>query len=105
MGVGIGGRGLGGMTGMGGWVRNSSAVGMLFSRVNKESNLQARVSVVCCWGTVVSSLSSSEGKKLDDGWFKGVLGKELGCEGSCQLELFEVEMVAVYEGTMSGWQS
>ena len=28
--------------------RNSSAVGMLFSRVNKESNLQVRGLVDCC---------------------------------------------------------
>ena len=45
----------------------------------------------------MSSLSLSEGKKLDDGWFGGVLGKESGCEGSHQLELFKVEMVVVYE--------
>ena len=46
----------------------------------------------------MSSLSSSEGKKSDDGWFLGVLGRDSGCEGSCQLEVFEVEMVAVHEG-------
>ena len=28
----------------------------------------------------------------------GALGGDLGCEGSCQLELFEVEMVVVCEG-------
>ena len=30
----------------------------------------------------------------------GVLGGDSGCKGSRQLELFEVEMVAVCEGTM-----
>ena len=79
--------------------RNSSAVGISFSRVNEELNLQARVPAVCCWGTVVSSLSSSEGKKLDDGSFRGVLGGESGCKGSHQLELFKVEMMVVHEGT------
>ena len=69
-------------------------------RVNEELSLQARVPADCCWRTVVSSLSSSEGKKLDDGWFRGVLGKDSGCEGSRQLELFKMEMVAVYEGMM-----
>ena len=53
----------------------------------------------------MSFLSSSEGKKLDDGWFRGVLGGDSGWEGSCQLELFEVEMVAVREGmTLIGKQ-
>ena len=80
--------------------RNSLAVGMSSSRVNKESNLRSRVLADCYWGTVVSSLSSSEGKKSEDGWFKEVLGGDLGYEGSCQLVLFEVEMVAVYEGMM-----
>ena len=47
----------------------------------------------------MSSLSSSEEKKSDDGWFLGVLGGDSGCEGSCQLELFKVEMVAVCDGT------
>ena len=47
----------------------------------------------------MSSLSSSEGKKSDDGWFGGVLDKESGCKGSHQLELFKVEMVAVREST------
>ena len=86
---GIGGQGLGGMMGGAGggvgewkadcsdkwgWVaRNSSAVGMSFSRVNEVLSLQARVLVDCCWGTVVSSSSSSEGKKSDNGWFVGVL--------------------------------
>ena len=46
----------------------------------------------------MSSSSSLEGKKSDNGWFLGVLGKDSGCEGSCQLELFKVEMVAVHEG-------
>ena len=31
----------------------------------------------------MSSLSLSEEKKLDDGWFLGVLDGDLGCEGSC----------------------
>ena len=42
-------------------------MGMLFSRVNEVSSFQARLSVDLCWGTVVSSLSLSEGKKSDDG--------------------------------------
>ena len=45
----------------------------------------------------MSSLSLSEGKKSDDGWFLEVLGGDSGCENSCQLELFKVEMVAVCE--------
>ena len=48
---------------------------------------------------MVSSLSLLEEKK-SDGWFEGVLGRDSGCEGSCQLGLFKVEMVAVCEGTM-----
>ena len=48
-------------------------------------------------GYSVSSLSSSEGKKLDSGLFLGVLGGELGCKVFCQLELFEVEIVVVHE--------
>ena len=48
----------------------------------------------------MSSSSLSEGKKSDKGWFRGVLGSDSGWEGSCQLELFEVEMVAVHEGTL-----
>ena len=67
---------------------------------NEESSLQARLPVDCCWGTVVSSSSSSEGKKLDNGCSRRVLDKDSGCEGSHQLGLFEVEMVAVCEGTM-----
>ena len=52
------------------WVaRNSSAVGMSCSRVREELSLQARVPADCCWGMVVSSSSSSEGKNSDDGWF------------------------------------
>ena len=47
---------------------------------------------------MVSSSSSSEEKK-SDGWFRGVLGGDSGWEGSRQLGLFEVEMVAVYEST------
>ena len=48
----------------------------------------------------MSSSSSLEGKKSDDGLFLGVLGGNSGCEGSYQLELFKVEMVVVREGTM-----
>ena len=48
---------------------------------------------------MVSSSSLSEGKK-SDGWFKEVLGNDSGWEGSRQLELFKVEMVAVCEGMM-----
>ena len=77
IGVGIGGQRLGGtiggnVDGRGGqeWVaRNSSAVGMLFLRVNKVSSFQTRLSADLCWRTVVSSSSSSEGKRSDDGWF------------------------------------
>ena len=66
MGEGIEGWGLGGMMGVGSWadggvgewnvdkrdrwgqaVRNSSAIGMLSSRVNEELSLQARVSADC----------------------------------------------------------
>ena len=43
--------------------------------------------------------SSLEGKKLDS-WFRGVLGRDSGCEGSHQLRLFEVAMVAVCESMM-----
>ena len=43
-------------------------------------------------------MSSLEGKK-SNGWFGGVLGGDSGWEGSCQLGLFEVEMVVVREGT------
>ena len=115
----IGGQELGGIIGTGGWmgggvgewkvdrrdkwrwvVRNSSAVGMLFLRVNEESSLQARVPADCCWGTVVSSLSSLEGKKSDDGWFLEVLHGDSDCEDSCQLELFKEEIVVVYESMM-----
>ena len=49
---------------------------------------------------VVSSSFSSEGKKLDKGWFFRVLGGDSGCKGSHQLELFEVEIVVVRESTM-----
>ena len=113
----IGGQGLGGMTGIGGWMgggvgeqktdnrdrwgwaaRNSSVVGMLFSSFSEESRFQVRMLVVHCWGTVVSSLSSSKGK-TSDGWFEGVLGRDSGCEGSCQLRLFKMEMVVVHKGT------
>ena len=44
----------------------------------------------------MSSSSLSEETKLD-GWFEGVLDGDSGCEGSCQLESFEVEMVVVCE--------
>ena len=54
----------------------------------------------CCCGTVVSSSSSSEEKKSDNSWFFGVLGGDSYCKGSCQLELFKMEMVAVHEGMM-----
>ena len=47
---------------------------------------------------MVSSSSLSKGKKLDS-WFEGVLGGALDWNGSCQLRLFEVEMVVVHEGT------
>ena len=46
----------------------------------------------------MSSSSSLEGKKSDSGWFLEVLDEDSGCEGSHQLELFKVEMVAVHEG-------
>ena len=45
-----------------------------------------------------SSSSSSEGKRLNDGWFFWVLGGDSGCESSHQLELFKVEMMVVHEG-------
>ena len=47
--------------------RNSSAVGMSSSRVNEVTSFQARLPADLCWRTVVSSLSLSEGKKLDEG--------------------------------------
>ena len=47
---------------------------------------------------MASSSSSSEGKKSES-WFRGVLGKDSGWEGSRQLEVFKEEMVAVQEGT------
>ena len=68
-------------------------VGMLSLRVSKVLSLQVSVLADHRWGTVVSSLSSSEGKKSDRGWFLRVLDRESGCEGSCQLELFREEMV------------
>ena len=73
---------------------------MLSLRVNKMSSFQTRLSADLYWEAVVSSLSLSEGKKSDNGWFFRVLGGDLGCKGSCQLELFKVEMVAVCESTM-----
>ena len=48
----------------------------------------------------MSSLSSSEEKKSNDGWFLEVLDRDLSHKGSHQLELFNVEMVAVHEGMM-----
>ena len=78
--------------------RNSSTVGMSSSRVNEVSSCQARGSGSRARGG--SSSSSSEGKKSDDNWFFEMLGGDLGCEGSRQLELFKVGMVAVRESTM-----
>ena len=111
MGTGIDGQGLGSMMGAGGkkrgkfvrdrWertTRNSSVVGISSSRVNEVSSFQVRLLVDYCWGTKVSSSSLSEQKKSDDGWLLGVLDGDLGYEGSCQLELFEVEMVVVHDG-------
>ena len=99
MGEGIGGRGLGGgkeaRSGCGWFMRNS---GVSSSRV-EVSSVCVRASAVCCWSTVVSSSSLLEEKK-SEGWFRGVLGKDSGCEGSRQLALFEEEMVAVREGMM-----
>ena len=59
------------------------------------SSLQARDPYLRVRGG--SSLSSSERKKLDDGWFLGVLGGDSDCEGSCQLELFKEEMMTECE--------
>ena len=102
MGEGIGGREFGGSSdarsGCGWFIRN---LGKSSSRVSEVSISCVRVPADCCWGTVVSSSSSLEGKKSDSGWFQGVLGKDSGCKGSRQLELFKVEMMAVHEGTMS----
>ena len=79
MGLGIGGRGFGGgrdaRSGCCWFIRNS---GVSSSRANELLMVCVRVSADSCWGTVVSSLSSSEGKKSDDGWFRGVLGKDSG---------------------------
>ena len=72
---------------------------MSSSRASEMSSVCVRVPADCCWRTVVSSSSSLEGKK-SEGWFGGVLGKDSGWEGSRQLALFEVEMVAVHEGMM-----
>ena len=100
MGLGKGGQGLGGgrdtRSGCGWLIRNS---GVSSSRASEISSVCARVPADCCWRTVVSSSSSSEGKK-SDGWFGGVLDNDSGWEGSRQLELFEVEMVVVHEGMM-----
>ena len=76
---------------------------MSSSRINEESSLQVRVLVDYCWGTVASSSSSSEEKKLDGGWFLGVLGSDSGCKGSRQLELLKEEMVAVHESMIPVW--
>ena len=78
--------------------RNSSLVGRLSSNVNKVLSLHARDPGSRARGG--SSLSLSEGKKSDEGWFLKVLGRELGYGGSHQLVLFKVEMVAVYKNTM-----
>ena len=72
---------------------------MLSSRASEMSSVCARIPADCCWRTVVSSSSSSEGKK-SDGWFGGVLGEDSDWETSHQLRLFKVEMVAVCEGIM-----
>ena len=42
-------------------------------------------------------MSSSKGKKSNEGWFLRILDRELDYEGSCQLVLFKVEMVVVCE--------
>ena len=100
MGEGIGGRGLGGGSEASrgcGWLIRNLRVSSL--RVSEVLISCARILADCCWGMVVSSLSSSEGKK-SDGWFRGVLGSDSGWEGSRQLELFEVKMMAVCEGMM-----
>ena len=80
MGEGIGGRGLGGgsdvRSGCGWFIRNSRVSSLRF---NKVSISCARIPADCCWRTVVSSSSSSEGKK-SDGWFGGVLGNDSGWE-------------------------
>ena len=68
------------------------------SRFNEMLISCVRIPADCCWRTVVSSSSLLEGKK-SEGWFGGVLGKDSGWEGSRQLRSFEVEMVAVHEGT------
>ena len=78
--------------------RNSSPVGRSSSRIREVSSHQERVPGSRARGG--SSSSSSEGKKSDKDWFFGVLDGDLGCKSSCQLELFEVEMVAVYDSTM-----
>ena len=105
MGEGIGGRGLGGgsdaRSGCSWFIRNS---GVLSSRVSEVSISCVRVLADCCWSTVVSSSSSSEGKK-SDGWFGGVLGSDSGWEDSRQLRLFKVEMVTVHESMTPGKQA
>ena len=71
---------------------------MSSSRVSEVLSFQVRLLADLCWRAVVSSLSLLEGKKLDDGWFLGVLGGDSGCEGSRQLELSKVGMVVVHKG-------
>ena len=63
------------------------------------SSFLARLPTDLCEGTMVNSSSSSKGKKLDGGWFLEVLDRDSDYKGSCQLELFKVEMVVVCEGT------
>ena len=82
-------------SGCGWFIRN---LGVLSLRVSEVSISCARIPVDCCWGMVVSSLSSLEGKK-SDGWFGGVLGKDSDWKGSRQLRLFKVEMMVVHEST------
>ena len=77
--------------------RNSSPIGRSSSRVSEVLSFQARVPGSRARGG--SSSSSSEGKKLDNDWFFGVLGGDSGCKVSCKLELLKVAMMAVCEGT------
>ena len=107
IGEGIGGQGLGGTIGraggrMGeqnvdkrdkwGWAaRNSSAMGMSSSRVSDVSSRQSRL-LVNCWMVETSSLSERN-ESGDD--CPEVLGRDSGCEVSCQVGLCEVEMLAV----------
>ena len=79
------------------WLIRNSRVSSL--RASEVLSVCARALAACCWRSVVSSSSSLEEKKLDDGWFRGVLGSDSGWEDPCQLRLFEVEMVVVRKGT------